>query len=201
VLSGGVGAAGVLGDTLEWDGAAWIVQAPSPSLPARFAHGMAYDAARRQVVSFGGADATMRLGETRVYEPTVRGAVTTVGSGCAGTSGVPTLAASGAPIVGNGDFVLRVDSARPSSTVLAALSPFGANQAMPGGCTLLVAAPWLEVLGTGDPSGQARLPAPIPLTASLSGAVVYAQAFVADPNGAFFGSVAFANGLALVVGD
>ncbi len=42
------------GDTWEWTGSAWVERTPASSPPARFGHGMAYDAARGRVVLFGG---------------------------------------------------------------------------------------------------------------------------------------------------
>jgi hypothetical protein len=43
-------------DTWEWDGTSWIQRTPITSPPRRFAHAMAYDAARGRVVLFGGFD-------------------------------------------------------------------------------------------------------------------------------------------------
>jgi hypothetical protein len=44
------------GDTWTWDGSAWTAQNPSLAPPARGGEGLAYDAARKRVVLFGGAD-------------------------------------------------------------------------------------------------------------------------------------------------
>jgi len=43
-----------LNDTWVWDGANWTKKSPATSPPARTGHAMAYDAARGQVVLFGG---------------------------------------------------------------------------------------------------------------------------------------------------
>ncbi|MEM7206124.1 MAG: kelch repeat-containing protein [Planctomycetota bacterium] len=45
----------VLDSTWEWDGVRWHDRAPTNSPPARFRHGTAYDAARDQVLVFGGS--------------------------------------------------------------------------------------------------------------------------------------------------
>jgi hypothetical protein len=45
-----------LSDTWEWDGANWTALAPAVSPPVRHSHSMAYDAARRRTVLFGGSD-------------------------------------------------------------------------------------------------------------------------------------------------
>jgi hypothetical protein len=47
---------GFLGDTWTWDGATWTEQHPATSPSPRYGMGMAYDAARRVVVLFGGYD-------------------------------------------------------------------------------------------------------------------------------------------------
>ena len=55
VLLGGYGqSSGVLADTWEWDGSAWVQRAPAASPPARKDHALAYDGARGRVVLFGG---------------------------------------------------------------------------------------------------------------------------------------------------
>ncbi len=55
VLFGGQSSSGaVFGDTWVWDGATWDQQSPTTNPPARIFHAMAYDAARNQVLMFGG---------------------------------------------------------------------------------------------------------------------------------------------------
>jgi len=55
VLFGGQGAAGLLDDTWEWDGATWTQLAPPTSPPARRGH--ALSTINTSVVLFGGSDA------------------------------------------------------------------------------------------------------------------------------------------------
>ena len=59
VLFGGIGGSGAyLADTWEWDGSGWTnVTPPSGNPSARKGHALAYDAARRRVVLFGGYNA------------------------------------------------------------------------------------------------------------------------------------------------
>jgi N-acetylneuraminic acid mutarotase len=59
VLFGGYSNAdgGRFGDTWAWDGSAWTIQTPAASPPPRFMASMAYDAAARNVVLFGGSPA------------------------------------------------------------------------------------------------------------------------------------------------
>jgi hypothetical protein len=60
VLFGGQGANTDLRDTWTWDGSTWTKQAPTTSPPARIFASMAYDAATRNVVLFGGQNAGPR---------------------------------------------------------------------------------------------------------------------------------------------
>ncbi len=58
VLFGGYGCGGgcgMLGDTWTWDGTTWTQQHPATSPSARYYESMAYDAARGNVVLFGGS--------------------------------------------------------------------------------------------------------------------------------------------------
>ena len=69
--SGGNGAA--FGDTWVWNGVrkTWTQQFPSVSPPARAGHTMAYDAATRTVVVFGGSDSAGNyLGDTWAWDGT-----------------------------------------------------------------------------------------------------------------------------------
>jgi hypothetical protein len=60
----------VYGDTWEWDGLAWTQRAPGTSPSPRYGAGMAYDAARRQVLLFGGTDGSFSLGDTWTWDGT-----------------------------------------------------------------------------------------------------------------------------------
>jgi hypothetical protein len=64
VLFGGQVAAGRLGDTWRWDGAAWQQLTPAASPSPRHGHQLAYDAARQRTVLFGGTDAGGLQGDT-----------------------------------------------------------------------------------------------------------------------------------------
>lgn len=57
-----------LDDTWIWDGARWTEQPSIASPPARCCMGMAYDAARRQVVLFGGCDGSDEFDDTWVWD-------------------------------------------------------------------------------------------------------------------------------------
>jgi hypothetical protein len=55
---GGLGVSVLFNDTWVWNGSNWTQSFPSVSPPARGGHGMAYDAARGQLVLFGGNNST-----------------------------------------------------------------------------------------------------------------------------------------------
>src|SRR5439155_6838865 len=69
VIFGGEGAASILRDTWEWDGAIWrqacVDASCAATLPSgRFGHAMSYDAARARAVLFGGTScATASCGD------------------------------------------------------------------------------------------------------------------------------------------
>lgn len=72
VLYGGWngGAGGYLGDTWVWDGTNWNQKSPANSPGARNAHALAYDAARGQVVLFGGYCAPNLFSDTWIWDGT-----------------------------------------------------------------------------------------------------------------------------------
>ena len=59
-----------LNDTWVWDGANWVQKFPATSPPERTVHAMAYDAARGQVVLFGGSGGGSLSNETWVWDGT-----------------------------------------------------------------------------------------------------------------------------------
>jgi Galactose oxidase, central domain len=69
-LFGGSNPSGLLDDTWTWDGATWTKQTPASSPPARdyIAVDMAFDAARSQVVLFGGSGASGLLNDTWTWD-------------------------------------------------------------------------------------------------------------------------------------
>lgn len=96
VLTGGQGAAGSLADTWTFDGATWTQQ-PTTTQAVRD-HVMAALPTTGQVVKFGGFVAAPNTLSNETWE--IGSGI--YGSGCAGTSGVPSLVATGAPQIGQG---------------------------------------------------------------------------------------------------
>ena len=188
-------------DTWEWDGANWTQVSPAASPPARYAHAMAYDGARARTVVFSGVGIFLPFSDTWEYYPTVRGSATQVGAGCAGSNGVPTISASGPPIVGNRSFSIRLGSLRANAVAFLGVSAAAGNRTF-GSCTVYPALPFLGVLQTtSNLAGIADLRFPIPSSTALSGVTVYLQGGALDPNGTLFGLAAMTKGLRIVVGD
>ena len=189
-------------DTWEWDGTSWskAVLASAPP-PPREGTLLAYDAARRQTVLFGGASSNGPLSDTWLYG--VRGpdvaaaAVGTLGAPCLGTGGAPQLAGS-VPFLGSR---LAVDllRARPSAPCVFAYSASYSPVAY-GACTFYLGAPLLAQATVTDAGGFASQRIEIPADAALRNAGVYAQALVVDPLGGFGGFVMTA-ALGLTLGD
>jgi hypothetical protein len=58
-----------LDDTWTWNGSTWTQEHPGTTPPARWSPGLAYDAARRQVVLFGGSESeAATLGDTWTWD-------------------------------------------------------------------------------------------------------------------------------------
>jgi hypothetical protein len=57
-----------LADTWVWDGSEWTKKTPATSPPARFSSVMAYDAARQQIVLFGGETNNQVLADTWTWD-------------------------------------------------------------------------------------------------------------------------------------
>ncbi len=67
ILFGGNGPSGVSSDTWEWSGGDWVRLSPATTPPARYGHRMVYDAARQEIVMFGGYR-NGQLGDTWVFK-------------------------------------------------------------------------------------------------------------------------------------
>jgi hypothetical protein len=60
----------LLGDTWTWNGTTWTERQSSSAPSPRFGHGMAYDAARRQTLLFGGTNANRYFDDTWTWDGT-----------------------------------------------------------------------------------------------------------------------------------
>jgi len=112
------------------------------------------------------------------------------GTGTAGCTGRPVLSGAPAPHVNTPTFALSCTNAPPLSVGLwmitdeadvAGSDPFGIGAKLY--VDLFAATLLVTVNGSSDASGLGTAPAPIPNTASLAGATVFAQALWAWPSG------------------
>jgi hypothetical protein len=184
-----------LSDTWEWDGSGWT-QLPVAGPSGRYQHAMAYDGARQRLVVHGGIGGDHH---TWVYGPLTPAASQPIGTACAGSNTRPVLG-SRLPHLGNPAFALELVSARPSSACLFGLS-LGTQSLPVGPCTLHLTTPILTEVAATNWAGFAETPRlALPLDITLRGTTLYAQAFIADPQGPVLG-LSFSGGLKLVLGD
>lgn len=187
VIYGGTRTGGTLAATWEFDGVAtWINRGSQPGGPAsRTGCSLAYVPGLISNVLWGGFQ-TAFLGDTWTYQTNAVAWSTSVGSGCAGSAGVPQLADGGPPWVG-GAFTLEcsglaaaglpfamVGFSTTTSSLgalpfpLALLTPWAAP-----GCDLLVSPDASNLLV--NSSGSASFAINLPNSASLAGVLLAAQ--------------------------
>lgn len=180
VLTGGVDPTNgtPIVDTWEFDGAVWTQVASSTT--GRYASGLAYLPAQRRVVQFGGADpqAFSDLGDTWDYSRAL-----VIGSGCAGTNGIPALSAPAGPRLGQG-FVMNLDNLNLSVPI--AVLMFSGTQLPPTplavigmpGCTAYL--PPDILVGIGAAAGSASTTVAIPNSIGLVGLSLFSQGLTLD---------------------
>jgi hypothetical protein len=192
VLHGGSGGLTVR-DTWEWDGAStWRQTTGTPAPGTGSASDAIWDPVRRRLLLFDGLAAW-------VYSPSLA-AASVYGNGCAGTLGVPRLSAAGRPFLGSPSFGCELTAAAANAACLLAIDVSAAAASLPGGCTLLLQQPRAWSVTAAARGGAAWFAAPVPASAPLKGLVVFAQAAVLDPAGAFAG-IALSNGVRLLIAD
>ncbi len=170
-------------DTWEFNGTSWTpITVPGPG--GRLDAAMVYDTARARTVLFGGGDPLTgnAINQTWLYGP----AYTAFGSGCAGSNGVPAIAAqNGAPRVGStfqvsltnlatgSSFALMFTGLSNSSWALGALPADLSGFGMPG-CTGYTSAELLNVVAASG--GTATWSFVLPPIGALVGATFHNQA-------------------------
>ncbi|MBK8098794.1 MAG: hypothetical protein IPK26_16905 [Planctomycetes bacterium] len=168
---------------------------------------MAWDPSRATFLAIGGryvsqAQLSITTRFSSVWALTWTPAqVVLYGTGCSGTAGVPVLTACGEPTIGTE--ALRLDvlrGAAGSFSVLAA-DVHGANVMLPGGCTLLLAAPVAHAAAVTNSGGVASFTLVVPNELALRGVEIRYQAAVADPMGALAGIAAMTGSVGLRLGD
>ncbi|MEM7201566.1 MAG: kelch repeat-containing protein [Planctomycetota bacterium] len=195
-------------DTWEWDGTEWRARVLNPRPNPRALLAASYDEAREQIVMLSGWSGSVSIPnrDTWLYEPTVPASVTAFGTGCAGTVGLPVLAAeAGSRPWAGSTFALAVSGAGPGAAVLVlgasdstwrTLSlPLPLASAGAPGCSLLVSLDVVVPIGAGG-----RVGLTLPATPVLTGGVFFGQAVVADAGANPLGLV-FSGGLGATVGS
>jgi hypothetical protein len=198
-------------ETWEWDGAVWTLRTMVAGPGTRSLFAIAYDAAREHIVLFGGRSAipTRTLGDTLTYGTRAKARYTGFGLGCAGTAGVPTLAALGGRLPWLADtFQVELTSLVPGQPVVLNLGfsdrSWGAlslpqpldRLGMPG-CSLYVGAEL--AFGLANAGGTATWSVPIPNDRDLRGLRFFQQGLAADPGANRLGATV-TNGAAGTVG-
>jgi hypothetical protein len=124
-----------------------------------------------------------------------------LGAGTPGSAGVPLLETSGAPIVGQGGFSLKLSQgpAHAASAILIG-EYFGPSNVLALGGTLYLAKPYHHPRVQLDATGAGSFPMPQvqSMPAMFCGMTLYAQAVVMDP--AAMGGFSLSNAIAIKFG-
>ncbi|HEX5051855.1 MAG TPA: hypothetical protein VFZ65_08795 [Planctomycetota bacterium] len=200
ILYGGSSGDGL---TREWDGSEWTAK-PPPSPGPRVLGALAYDTQLRRTVLFGGTSQGNWVPDTWVYQTPLPADVVPFGSGCAGTAGLPSLAAAAFVLPWLGDTMRNVVQSVPAGEPGAIfVSSFGSTSPVPlaavgmPGCELLVPLDVAEFRAA--VAGRAEWTTAIPNTTALAGTTFRQQAFVLDAGANALGLVA-SNGVVVTLG-
>jgi hypothetical protein len=199
-------------ETWTWDGSQWTKRSLAIQPHQRTDSPLVYDSIRDQILLFSGA--SQETADTWLYSASVRspGSFDPFGAGCAGTAGVPRLAAQAGevPFLGS-PFRLELSSL-PSGLVHVTFGVLGASKlnwnsiqlpldlggfGMPG-CRLLVSHDWIQQVPKNGSTATWTLP--VPHDAMLVGRRFYVQGVVADPNANAAGFV-WSNGGEGLIGE
>src|SRR5262245_42155580 len=197
-------------ETWVFAGDTWV-RDPGAAPPARCDPNLTLDIGRGRAVLFGGFDTGFTaLGDTWEYVMPALATTTNFGTGCAGSAGVPHLAAAtGSRAVLGASFALELSSVPASGAGLIALgvsdtawsgSPLPASLAPVGmpGCTLLVSLDTLYLVGA-SPAGIATLTLTVPSDPAFAGVRTFVQGAALDPGVNALG-VVVSNGIAVTAG-
>ena len=203
------------GLTYEWDGVRWDLRSPPVSPPQRFFASITYDDIHNQVVMFGGSSGVHPVfNDTWFYHPENTASVDWFGSGCAGTAGVPALAAGpnqrpwaggsfeivGSNLVRSGISFVFLGFDRDSWNSVPLNHPIGFPLQFFGmpSCRLLAGGDVILAMGH-TAAGTGSMIIPVPLGLSLLGFRFYMQLFSSDVGANAFGATT-SNGLNCRIG-
>ncbi|MCR9245607.1 MAG: hypothetical protein NXI31_11285 [bacterium] len=193
--------------TWSWDGSTWRIDDRTPRPPDLASHGMVHDVIRNVTLLIGGTGANP---QTDVYEyrsgPIAR--VTAGAPNCSTSVGAATLESSYLPILGQTpDLELTASGPTNAAAVIAfgldnsqwAAGPLPFDLAAYGlpSCELRVRPDATRFVTL--TAGVATAPFAVPRDPGLTGIVIFAQGFVADP-AANTGGILASNEVALTIG-
>ena len=130
--------------------------------------------------------------------------LTFYGLGCPGTNGIPNIVTNSLPVLGNPDFRIGIQNARPASAATLFLSAAQAQIPIGGGFfawvdvfppSLLLPAPATQSTLTTSAFGSGFFSFAIPNLATIGGLHLYAEWVVFDPLGALNGQAALTRAL------
>jgi hypothetical protein len=178
----------------EWDGTSWIGGGPvSTNLVSdpRSNRLLAFPIPRPIPESVFASTFTMT--------PTPASA-TRYGAGCA-LGPAPALTTRGRPRPGQPGFSLHGSSGAANAAAFVVLGLTTANQALGGGCTLLVGTTVATIAAPTDALGDCAAALPLPPSTAFRGVAFTAQLAVVDPPHSLLLGVTFSEGLRIQVGD
>jgi len=123
------------------------------------------------------------------------------GAGCAGTFGIPLLAVTSAPSLGNAAFGLQLAQLVPHALGFLGLSFARAPQGLGPSCTLYLTSPASLLGSSANGNGVAGYTLPIPNNNALLGVRVFAQGAAVDASGSYLNQLSFSRGLDLMLGQ
>jgi hypothetical protein len=170
----------------------------------RVGHAIAYDTSGRRVVTFGGTSLGSWVLDTWIYRTSQPADVAPFGAGCAGSAGMPQLAAAPYTLPWLGDTMRNVVQTIPTgepgalfvSSIVSSL-PLPLGFAGAPGCDLLVQPDVVEFRAAA--AGKAEWALPVPNVPALAGAMFWQQAFVFDAAANALG-LAASNGVVVTLG-
>lgn len=172
-------------DLWEWDGSQWTPWNVAPRPPPQSDPALVYDFANQRLVLCSGSSG-QTYGDWWLLVPAAPASTTTYGSGCG--AGPPPVLRGDPPFLGNAGGTLELSLAAAQCPTLLLGGLGAANVPLPGGCALLLQAPFVTALAATNPHGVARFPVAVPATPALRGATAHFQAAVLDGSGPLFGS-------------
>ncbi len=212
VLHGGYRAGLALGETWDFDGVDWVQRTTTLTPGLRYQFGMAWDSARRVAVLALGYNGTAYTADTWTFGPIDPPEYASIGSGCAGSAGVPAITTSDLGPFASDVFTIQVSNV-PAPELGATVGLLGFRDDLWGaltlpaeltdigmpGCTLRndLGALWVLPVAGNVATWDLLIPATEP---PLVGLVFFQQALCFDPSANAAGMILSNQGRGVVGG-